>query len=46
MVFHEDGAHPCVEVGLRVADTSKPDDELGTVLMVVELVLGPKLYPT
>jgi hypothetical protein len=45
-VFHEDGAHPSVEAGLWVADASKPSDELGLVLMVVELVLGPKVYPT
>jgi hypothetical protein len=45
-VFHEDSAHPSVEVGLRVADASKPGDELGTVLMVVEPVLGTKVYPT
>ena len=46
MIFHEDGTHPNVEVGLRVADTSKPSDELGTVLVVIEPILGPKLVPT
>ena len=46
MVFHEDGAHPSVEAGLRVADASKPGDELGVVLMVVEPILGPTLDPT
>ena len=46
VVFHEDGAHPSVEAGLWVADASKPGDELGVVLMVVELVLGPMLFPT
>jgi hypothetical protein len=40
MVFQEDGAHPSIEAGLWVADASKPSDELGAVLMVVELVLG------
>ena len=45
-VFHEDDAHSSVEVGLRVADASKLGDELGVVLMVVEPVLGPKVYPT
>jgi hypothetical protein len=45
-VFHEDGAHPSVEVGLRVADASKPGDELGAVLVVMEPVLGPTLHPT
>jgi hypothetical protein len=45
-VFHEDGTHPSVEAGLWVADASKPSDELGLVLMVVEPVLGPKVYPT
>jgi hypothetical protein len=45
-VFHEDGAHPSVEAGLRVADASKPGDELGAVLVVIESVLGPKVYPT
>jgi hypothetical protein len=45
-VFHEDGAYPSVEAGLRVTDASKPGDELGVVLMVVESVLGPKVYPT
>jgi hypothetical protein len=42
-VFHEDGTHPSVEAGLRVADASKPGDELGAVLMVIEPVLGPML---
>jgi hypothetical protein len=46
VVFHEDGVHPSVEAGLRVADASKSSDELVVVLMVVELVLGPKVYPT
>ena len=46
VVFHEDGAHPSVEAGLRVANASKPGDELGAVLVVVELVLGPTLLPT
>jgi hypothetical protein len=41
MVFHEDSAHPSVEAGLRVADASK----LGVVLVVIELVPGPKVYP-
>ena len=45
VVFHEDGTHPSVEVGLRVTDASKPADELGMVLMVVEPILGPKVYP-
>ena len=45
-VFHEDGAYPSVEVGLRVADASKPGDDLGVVLMVIEPILGPKMYPT
>jgi hypothetical protein len=45
-VFHEDGAHPSVEAGLRVADASKPGDELGAVLVVIEPVPGPKVYPT
>ena len=45
-VFHEDGAHPSVETSLWVVDASKPSDELGAVLMVVEPVLGPKVYPT
>ena len=39
------GEHPSVEVGLRATDASKPSDELGAVLMVIELVLGPKVYP-
>ena len=34
-----------IEASIQVADASKPGDELGAVLMVVELVLGPKLYP-
>ena len=46
MVFHGDGAHPSVEAGLRVADASKPSNELGAVLVVVEPVPGPKVYPT
>ena len=46
VVFHEDGAHPSIEAGLRVADASKPGDELGAVLVVIEPVLGPKVYPT
>ena len=45
-VFHEDGAHPNVEAGLWVVDASKPSDDLGAVLMVIEPVLGPKLYPS
>ena len=45
-VFHEDGAYPSIEAGLWVADASKPGDELGEVLMVVEPVLGPMLDPT
>jgi hypothetical protein len=45
-VFQEDGMHPSVEAGLRVAYTSKPGDELGVVLVGIELVLGPKVYPT
>ena len=45
-VFHEDGTHPSVEVGLRVANASKPGDELGAVLVVIEPVLGPMLDPT
>ena len=45
-VFHEDGAHPSIEAGLWVADASKPSDELSVVLVVVELVLGPMLFPT
>ena len=44
-VFHEDDAHPSVEAGLRVANASKPGDELGVVLLVLELVLGPTLDP-
>ena len=46
VVFHEDGAHPSVEVGLWVADASNHGDELGAVLVVVEPVLGPMLDPT
>ena len=45
-VFHEDSAHPSIEAGLWVADASKPSDELGMVLMIIELVLGPTLDPT
>jgi hypothetical protein len=45
VVFHEDGTHPSVEVGLRVVDAIKPSDELGVVLVVVEPVLGPTLDP-
>jgi hypothetical protein len=45
-VFHEDGTHPSIEVGLRVADASKPGDELGVVLMVIEPLLDPTLHPT
>ena len=45
VVFHKDGAHPSVEVGHWVVDASKPSDELGAVLVVVEPVLGPKVYP-
>jgi hypothetical protein len=45
-IFHKDGAHPSVEAGLRVADARKYSDELVTVLVVVKLVLGPKVYPT
>jgi hypothetical protein len=44
-VFHEDGTHPSIEVGLRVADASKPGDELGVVLMVIEPLLDPTLHP-
>ena len=44
-VFHEDDAHPSVEIGLQVADASKPGDELGVVPMLVEPVLGPTLDP-
>ena len=46
VVFHEDGVHPSVEAGLRVADAVKPGDELGAVFMVVEPLLGPTLDPT
>ena len=46
VVFHEDGMHLSVEVGLWVVDASKPSDELGTVLMVIEPALGPKVYAT
>ena len=46
VVFHEDGAHPNVEAGLWVADASKHGDELGTVLVVIEPVPGPMVYPT
>ena len=45
VVFHKDDVHPSIEVGLWVADASKPGDELGTVLMVVEPLLGPTLHP-
>ena len=45
-VFHEDGAHPNLEVGLRIFDASKLGNELGVVLMVIELVPGPMLDPT
>ena len=45
-VFDEDGTHPSIEAGLRVADASKPSDELGAILMVIEPVLGPMLDPT
>ena len=45
-VFHEDCAHPNVEAGLRVTDASKPGDELGVVLVVVEPLLDPTLHPT
>ena len=45
-VFHEDSVHPSIEAGLWVADASKPGGEFGAVLMVIELVLGPKVYPT
>jgi hypothetical protein len=38
-VFHEDGVHPSVEAGLLVTDASKPSDELGMVLVVIESVL-------
>jgi hypothetical protein len=44
-VFHEDSTHPRVEAGLWVANASKPSDELGAVLMVIELVPSPKFYP-
>ena len=46
VVFHKDDMHPSIEAGLWVTDASKPSDELGAVLMVVEPVLGPKVYPT
>jgi hypothetical protein len=46
MVFHKDGVHPSIEVGLQVVDASKPGDELGVVLVVVEPVLGPNVYTT
>jgi hypothetical protein len=46
VVFHEDSVHPKVEAGLWVANASKPGDELGAVLVVIELVLGPKFDPT
>jgi hypothetical protein len=45
VVFQEDGVHPSIEAGLWVADASKPGDELGSVLMVAELILGPTLDP-
>jgi hypothetical protein len=45
-VIHEDGVHPSIEAGLWVVDSSKPNDELGVVLMVVEPIAGPKVYPT
>ena len=45
-VFHKDIVHPSVEAGLRVADTSKPGDDLGAILVVVEPVLGPTFDPT
>ena len=45
-VFHEDDVHPSIEASLQVANVSKPSNELGTVLRVVELVLGPMLDPT
>jgi hypothetical protein len=45
MVFHEDGTHPGIEVGLQVVDASKPGDELGAVLMVIEPLLEPTLHP-
>jgi hypothetical protein len=44
-VFHEDGACPSVEAGLRVIDTCKPGDELGAVLVVIEPIPGPMLDP-
>ena len=46
VVFHKDGALPSVEAGLRVADASKPSNELGAVLMVIEPVLDPMLDST
>ena len=46
MVFHEDSAHLSTEASLQVANVSKPSNELGIVLRVVELVLGPMLDPT
>ena len=45
VVFHEDGACPSVEACLRVADASKLGNDLGVVLVVVEPILGPKVYP-
>ena len=44
-VFHEDGMHPTIKAGLRFANARKPSNELGVVLVVVELVPGPKVYP-
>ena len=44
-VFHKDGTHPTIEAGIRVVDASKPGDVLGMVLVVVEPVPGPKVYP-
>jgi hypothetical protein len=38
--------HPSIEAGLWVANASKPTDELGVVLVVVEPILGPMLDPT
>jgi hypothetical protein len=45
MVFHKDSVHPSVEAGLYIANASKPRDELGTVLVVIEPILGPTLHP-
>ena len=44
-IFHEDSAYPNIEVGLWIVDACKPSDELSMALVVIELVLGPKVYP-